>query len=282
LETMARALFKSWFVDFDPVRAKAEGRDPGLPKHIADLFPDRFEDSALGEIPAGWEVKVLDDLVSAVLGGDWGGDEPTPENTMAARCIRGADIPDLQAGGMGKMPIRYLKPSSLEKRRLTDGDLVVEISRGSPIQSTGRPVLVSDRLLRRLDAPLVCSNFCRLLKPTKPTYSKFVYLWLRALYTNDEFLQFENGTTGIKNLAFTLFSSSYRQCVPPEAVLTEFEAQVAPPFARQQAGAAETDSLAALRDTLLPKLISGDLRVRDADKVLADATVLRTIAERAV
>ena len=52
LEAMARALFKSWFVDFDPVRAKAEGRDPGLPKPIADLFPDRFEDSELGEIPA--------------------------------------------------------------------------------------------------------------------------------------------------------------------------------------------------------------------------------------
>ena len=61
LEAMARALFKSWFVDFDPVRAKAEGRDPGLPKPIADLFPDRFEDSELGEIPEGWEVKTFGD-----------------------------------------------------------------------------------------------------------------------------------------------------------------------------------------------------------------------------
>ena len=56
LEAMARALFKSWFVDFDPVRAKAEGRDPGLPQPLADLFPDSFEDSELGEIPRGWEV----------------------------------------------------------------------------------------------------------------------------------------------------------------------------------------------------------------------------------
>ncbi len=59
LEAMARALFKSWFVDFDPVRAKAEGRDPGLPKPLADLFPDSFEDSELGEIPRGWEVATL-------------------------------------------------------------------------------------------------------------------------------------------------------------------------------------------------------------------------------
>ncbi|MCE2903232.1 MAG: restriction endonuclease subunit S, partial [Gemmatimonadetes bacterium] len=62
LEAMARALFKSWFVDFDPVRAKAEGRDPGLPKPIADLFPDRLVDSELGEIPEGWEVGTLADL----------------------------------------------------------------------------------------------------------------------------------------------------------------------------------------------------------------------------
>src|SRR5712691_63574 len=62
LEAMARALFKSWFVDFDPVRAKAEGRNPGLPQPLADLFPDRFEGSELGEIPARWKVAALGDL----------------------------------------------------------------------------------------------------------------------------------------------------------------------------------------------------------------------------
>jgi len=271
LEAMARALFKSWFVDFDPVRAKAEGRDPGLPKLLADLFPARLVDSELGEIPEGWEVKVLDDLAGVVLGGDWGVDEPSPDHIDRARCIRGADIPDLQAGGMGKMPVRYLKPSSLEKRRLSEGDLAIEISGGSPTQSTGRPVLVSDRLLQRLDAPLVCSNFCRLLKPRKRLYSKFIYLWLRALYSADEFLQFENGTTGIKNLAFTLFSSRYKLCMPSDDALTSFEEQVAPAFARQQLAAADADSLASIRDTLLPKLISGVLRVKDVQSVVEEA-----------
>ena len=59
LEAIARAIFKSWFVDFDPVHAKAEGRDTGLPPHIADLFPDSFEDSELGEIPKGWRVGTI-------------------------------------------------------------------------------------------------------------------------------------------------------------------------------------------------------------------------------
>ena len=69
LEAMARALFQSWFVDFDPVRAKAEGRDPGLPKPIADLFPDSFQDSELGEIPKGWVVRRLKDVVSQLTRG---------------------------------------------------------------------------------------------------------------------------------------------------------------------------------------------------------------------
>ncbi|HYW45058.1 MAG TPA: restriction endonuclease subunit S, partial [Bryobacteraceae bacterium] len=68
LEAMARALFQSWFVDFGPVRAKAEGRGPSLPKEIADLFPDRFDDSELGEIPAGWGVGPLEDIASVTMG----------------------------------------------------------------------------------------------------------------------------------------------------------------------------------------------------------------------
>ena len=68
LEAMARSLFKSWFVDFDPVRAKAEGRDPGLPKPLADIFPDSFEDSELGEIPKGWEVVNLNDVADINYG----------------------------------------------------------------------------------------------------------------------------------------------------------------------------------------------------------------------
>ena len=68
LEAMARAIFKSWFVDLDPVRAKCEGRDPGLPKHLADLFPDSFEESELGEIPRGWGVWRVSDVGNVVCG----------------------------------------------------------------------------------------------------------------------------------------------------------------------------------------------------------------------
>ncbi|MCC6302177.1 MAG: restriction endonuclease subunit S [Gammaproteobacteria bacterium] len=89
LESMARVLFKSWFVDFDPVRAKAEGRDPGLPKPLADLFPDSFEDSDLGEIPKGWELRPLGKLADV----NWG----DTNTTKASYCESG--FPAYSASG---------------------------------------------------------------------------------------------------------------------------------------------------------------------------------------
>jgi len=108
------------------------------------------------------------------------------------------------------------------------------------------------------------------VKLKRHEYSIFTYLWLRTLYSTEEFLQFENGTTGIKNLAFTLFSETYKLCMPPHQVMRNFEIQVEPVLSRQQSAAAESETLAALRDALLPKLISGELRVKDAERFLKE------------
>ncbi len=94
LEAMARALFKSWFVDFDPVRAKAEGRDPGLPKPLADLFPDSFEDSEMGEIPSGWHASPVYDLATYINGAAYRAFEPNEER----RGLPIIKIAELKAG----------------------------------------------------------------------------------------------------------------------------------------------------------------------------------------
>jgi type I restriction enzyme, S subunit len=263
LEALARALFKSWFVDFDPVRAKMEGRVPsGMDAETAALFPSAFE----GDVPQGWKTVVLDDLAEFILGGDWGKDNKESEFPIPAFCIRGADIPDLQSGGMGKMPLRFLKKSSIEKRSLRQGDLVVEISGGSPTQSTGRPVFISDMLIGRLGASLTCSNFCRFLRPKKVSSSLFIYYLLRWLYSIDEFFQYENGTTGIKNFAFSVFCQDYKIIFPPENILNAFNSVVMPLFETMQSNAIQNNTLAALRDTLLPRLMSGEVRVKDVEK----------------
>jgi type I restriction enzyme S subunit len=270
LEGISRAIFKSWFVDFDPVRQKAAGKQPvGMDEQTAALFPDSFEDSAIGEVPKGWATCTLDDYTQLVIGGDWGESERSSEATAACLCVRGADIPSLQDGGIGKMPTRYLKPASLEKRRLLPWDLVVEISGGSPTQSTGRPVLVTDGLLARLPLPLIASNFCRILKLKEKQYSPFVYFYLRHLYDAEEFLQYENGTTGIKNFAYTLFAARHSLLAPDHRVLAAFAAAITPTVTLHQQKARESDSLAALRATLLPKLLSGEVRVPEEEEALA-------------
>jgi hypothetical protein len=187
-----------------------------------------------------------------VYGGCWG-----------QRLSRSLSIVEYAAeGGNNVFPF----PSSVEKRRLITGDLAIEISGGSPTQSTGRPVLASSALLQSLGQPLVASNFCRIVKLKTPAHSKFVYCWLRRLYDAGEFYQFETGTTGIKNFAFVLFSEKYRLTVPDPRVAEAFDRNVSPLFERAQANALQSRTLATLRDTLLPKLLSGELRVTNLPK----------------
>jgi type I restriction enzyme, S subunit len=235
LESMARTVFHQWFV---------ENREVG-----------------------DWETAVLNDLAESILGGDWGKDTNEDGTLLPAYCIRGADIPDLQAGGTGKMPLRYIKSSSLEKRKLQAGDIVVEISGGSPTQSTGRPVFISDTLLNRLQHPLVASNFCRVFRPKDTIVSNFVYFWLRFLYSRDEFFQYENGTTGIKNFAFTIFCEQYYLSVPPKAMLEKYHQFTKIIFETMQRNAKESRTLGSLRDSLLPKLMRGEVRVKDVEGV---------------
>jgi type I restriction enzyme, S subunit len=271
LEAMAQAIFKSWFVDFDPVRAKMAGQQPvGMDEATAALFPDSIEDSELGEIPKGWTVTTLDNITDFVLGGDWGKDCMAEQNNEPAYCIRGADIPDLQNTGLGKMPLRYLKSSSRIKRSLESGNIVIEISGGSPTQSTGRPVLITDKLLGRLQYPLVCSNFCRMIRLKNKVSPSFVYLWLRWLYESDIFLQYENGTTGIKNLAYKIFSEEYKLVLPPDEILNDFEKVIQILWAKRDENGLQNQTLSTLRDTLLPKLMSGELRVPEADRQIAE------------
>jgi type I restriction enzyme S subunit len=157
------------------------------------------------------------------------------------------------------MPVRHVKEGSFKKRTLSLGDLVIEISGGSPTQSTGRPVLVTEGLLQRLDKPLTCSNFCRMLRFSDPAYSLFIYLWLRLLYSNDELLQYETGTTGIKNLAFTRFTSQHRLVLPPLAVFKSFDDTVRSYYNLHQINGIQDGVLSTMRDELLPRLMTGEI-----------------------
>lgn len=233
LEQQAQAIFKSWFVDFEPFG---------------------------GVMPTDWRIGTFSDIIDSTLGGDWGKEEPTDNYTEQVYCIRGADIPEVKVGNKGKMPTRYILPKNFKAKQLIAGDIVVEISGGSPTQSTGRVAVISKALLDRYDKGIVCTNFCRAVKPMIG-YSKFIYYYWKYLYDIGVFFSYENGTTGIKNLDISGFIETEIITIPPIASLNKFNDIIEEYFSQIFENGQENEQLSALRDTLLPKLMSGEIDV---------------------
>ena len=237
LEQMAQAIFKSWFVDFEPWG---------------------------GVMPNDWREGTFTEVISTTLGGDWGKDALSGNNTQEVYCIRGADIPDVNVGNKGKMPIRFILPKNYSAKRLGVGDIVIEISGGSPTQSTGRCALITQSLLDRYDRGMVCTNFCRAVKPFKG-YSSFVYFYWKYLYDQNVMFSYENGTTGIKNLDISSFLEKELVILPPADVVSQFAEAVGTFINTIYANGLENEVLATTRDALLPRLMSGELSVGDVE-----------------
>jgi len=259
LEAMARALFKSWFVDFDPVRAKAEGRWrrgeslPGLPAHLWGLFPDSFEDSELGEIPKGWEIKSIGDLVEVV-----GGSTPRTEK---AEYWNGGSHHWVTPKDLSGLSIPVLLNT---ERKITDAGLA-QISSGLLPKGT---VLLSSRApigyLAIAEVPVAINQGFIAMKPDSGISNLFLLRW--ASTAHDEIVSYANGSTFLE-----ISKSSFRPIhivVPAASVMSHFDLVSRPMYLKVVEQERESRALAALRDTLLPKLISGEIRVKDAERTL--------------
>ena len=232
-----------------------------LEQQIRALFYYMFINS---DDQSGWEKGSFSDLIESTIGGDWGKETPAGNYSEMVYCIRGADIPDVKAGNKGKMPTRYILPKNFFSKHLRSGDIVVEISGGSPTQSTGRVAAISQSLLDRYDRGMVCTNFCRAIKP-KSGYSMFVYYYWQYLYDRNVFFSYENGTTGIKNLDLSGFLTTEEIVIPPADIVQQFDYYCQSVFDQTFANGQESEQLSKLRDALLPKLMSGELDVTDLD-----------------
>ena len=140
------------------------------------------------------------------ISGDWGKEFPDEKHKIKAFCVRGADINDLNIGKTENLPVRYVKEASKDKF-LEKGNIIIEISGGSPTQSTGRVAF-----LENIDREVVCSNFCRALKIKKEYSSKYVFYLLQNIYNSGVFFNFESKTSGIKNL---LYNSAFENIKVP-------------------------------------------------------------------
>ncbi|MGA7949803.1 MAG: restriction endonuclease subunit S [Thiobacillaceae bacterium] len=276
---MARALFKSWFVDFDPVRAKQvgwvspSGRNPpiavngglrgdaanppyDLPPHMLDLFPDSFEDSELGEIPKGWQIRSIGDLADVVGGTTPSTNEPAYWEGGTHAWATPKDLSGLSV------------PILLDtERRITDAGLSQV---GSGLLPKGT-VLLSSRApigyLAVAEIPVAINQGFIAMKPKTGTSNLYLLLW--ASVAHEEIVSRANGSTFLE-----ISKANFRPIrvvTSSSGVMQMFDQLARQLYDRIVANECESRTLATLRDTLLPKLISGELRVRAAERLIEDA-----------
>ncbi|MFN7227556.1 MAG: restriction endonuclease subunit S [Synechococcaceae cyanobacterium] len=258
LEAMAKALFKSWFVDFDPVRAKAEVRPTGLPGEISDLFPDSLVESELGEIPSGWGVAAVGDLVYCVGGSTPSTSEPSywdgGENLWATP----KDLSSLPAPFLLDTA-KMITESGI--RRISSGVLPV----GSVLLSSRAPV----GYVAVTCVPVSINQGFIALMSNELMPSAFLLNW--CLSNVQQFKDRASGTTFAE-----ISKAAFRPIpilVPDQRITKLFAKESQSLYDRIVSSMKQSDLLESCRDTLLPKLISGEIRIPDAEKLLEEADV---------
>jgi type I restriction enzyme S subunit len=255
LVAIARALFKSWFVDFDPVRAKAERRDPGSPEPVADLFPDSFEDSELGVIPAGWSIGPLLSQARLLSGGTPKTDRPDYWDGD----VLWATAKDVSQCGQTFLvnTERLISRKGLEESatQLIPALATVVVARGA---TTGRMVL--------LGSQMAINQTCYAVETT--IESPFA-LYGTLCHEIDRLVHAAHGSV-FDTITTSTFAGS-RVILPPTPVLKAYEHLSAPLFHRVLMTTEESHTLASIRDALLPKLVSGELRAKGAEFIVGGA-----------
>lgn len=249
LEGIAAALFKSWFVDFDPVRAKAAGEPPpGLASHIADLFPDEFEESELGEIPKGWRVGTLSDLVTNVI-----------ERAH----------PSAFTESIPYVPIGCISPRTICLSESLPGSdarsSLILFKSGDILFGAMRPYF-HKVCIAPFDGTTRTTAFVLRPEESELGYAAFVV-------SRDETIDYATAHSEGSTIPYAKWAGSlelFPITLPPRELRQGFHDLVEPIIHKLMGSVVESHTLAAVRDTLLPKLISGELRVPDAEHFVGE------------
>ncbi|NME73916.1 restriction endonuclease subunit S [Bacteroides fragilis] len=246
LEAMAKLLYDYWFVQFDFPNENGKPYKSSGGKMVWNKKIKR-------EIPEGWKEVTLNAFIDKNKAGDWGYDIPK-DGTIKVGCVRGADIIKLN-----DVPTRYIT-SKHSDRLLEDGDIVIEISGGSPVQATGRVALITNGVIGRNGGALVCSNFCQSFNMKKREFSEYFYYLWQNLYDNGNMFNFEGKTSGIKNFQTDVFLANHWFEVPKQLIET-FHTIVAQYHLMIDQNIIENNNLTKQRDELLPLLMNGQVSV---------------------
>lgn len=217
----------------------------------AALFQQMFLTSSDREL---WPVGSFSHFIRSTVGGDWGQEAPTGNYIQEVSCIRGTDIPPLNAGSIASAPTRYILPKNFLTKKIKADDLVVEISGGSPVQATGRIALVPQQVLDYRGDKLICSNFCRVVTVDSIYLQYFLQYWL-YLYRAGRMFDYENSSTGLKNFDFSSFVEKEPIPIPPEELVQSYNKAVSPLYRQLFANGFEIEALQETQQHILPQIM---------------------------
>ena len=247
IEEIALAIFKSWFVDFDPVRAKAEGRPTGLPPEISDLFPDELVDTKIGEIPKGWEVSLLREFIEEV------GKKTKPSS---------------ETEGRPYVPIDCITSQSLTLWEFKNGEeaksSLLSFKKGDILFGAMRPYF-HKVCVTPFDG--TTRTTCLVLSSKERDYFGYSLLTLFLESTIDFATQNSTGST-IPYIKWKNELETLTVPLPPVELAGKFNKLLEPMLEKFSISIEEQKVLSEIRDTLLPKLISGELSIPDSEKFL--------------
>ena len=248
LEAMAKRLYDYWFVQFDFPDENGRPYKTSGGKMV-------WNETLKRDIPEGWEVKKMRELLKSTENGEWGFDSLFNGSLIEIHCIRGADIVDLIGA-----PVRYISEKKTSKL-LKEDDIIIEISGGSPVQATGRSNYVSSQILEFYNNKMTCSNFCKSIALKDKLYSPYFFCTWNLFYDNGNMFHYEGKTNGIKNLQLDmLLEESWY--FPPKELAEKFRNYYHAILDKRGKTQKENVFITLLRDRLLPLLMNGQVSIK--------------------
>ncbi len=253
LEQLARDLYNYWFVQFDFPDSKGKPYKSSGGKMV-------YSKEVKCDIPFGWDVKKVSNIIKVQKSGDWGKEEPQGNYSEKVNVIRGADLNGLLGNQELNSPERYILKKNTNKI-LEPGDFIIEISGGSPTQSTGRIAYINTEVLEQFDNPVISSNFTRAISVTDPTLWGYFYFTWSSLYDSNVFFGYEGKTSGIKNLLFERFITENSLIIPDYNLLKVFENFTENILKKIQKNNQQSIKLSKIRNELLPMLMNNQVSI---------------------
>ena len=242
LEEAAQRLYKEWFVDL--------------------RFPGHETTPITDGIPVEWKKSLLSDVIGYEIGGGWGEEEPTEKCDVPAYVVRGTDLYGISHGDSMGIPYRYHAEKNLNARKLSDGDIIFEVSGGSKNEGVARTALMRSAMLEQWRESVMCASFCKLIRVKNPNHAQLLYDAFQYMRASGKTMEYDKrSASSIVNYRWKDFLATEAILIPDESILDKYNAIAGNMYQMIVQKSIAIEKAKDARDRLLPKLMNGEIEV---------------------